>query len=692
MNVRLPDGTIVENVPEGMTKTELMARVQKYQTPSQRAGYGGQPDASMRGYNPPPRNLTSSIAHGALDAGGGLAQIVARAAEAMGLPPGSDYPLVASPEVVDENLRQERGRVDRALGRPNPSGLDLARGASSSMLVSPIMGPVGTAPTMAGRALQAGRAGAIQGAAQPVTDAKSPLDFLGTKTLQAGTGAVFGGGAQPALEFGAQGISALANAVASRARGAVQDTTENTAALVAAQILAQQGVKFNTLDQTVQKSLIKDVQEALKKYGGVNAAALGRQADFKALDIDPLQPWVTRDPVQWAKMKNLEPSDAGQDLVRAGSDAQRKLMGRIEGLRGPNAGDAYQAGQAAERALARTHKLAKDKVSGLYDDFHRFAPDVAMDGTRLSSEAFKALDSERAMRFLSPTLKAEMDDLALGKLPATPAVLYQLQKIANREARKGGNEGYAAGVVSRSIDDEMDRFASEFKVVGPEMEQAAKALQAARAAHKSLKMKEEAIPALRDVAEGNYAAEDFFKRYIIGGDVKEVAAMWANVNDPAMKQAARSQMIDYLKKAAGGSDDAPFRQGAFSQALDSPGMPQKIKILLGERGLEEVQRVQRASEAAIRTPAAARYNTSGTAAEMMNLLRRSGGLPVVGPMVSEPMAKLTAQAQASGMMKPAPLGVGVMDPFLEEMLRRSRQPIGLLSGAVGGQTAADFTR
>jgi hypothetical protein len=677
---------------------ELEAKAQGHPTPSQRRGQETGGDASMRGYNPPARNLMSSVAHGGLDAAGGVAQIVGRAAEAMGLPPGSDYPFVASPEIVDAKLAEARGQVNRGLGQPNPGGLDLMRGLSSSALVTPAMGAVGTAPTMLGRAAQAGRAGAIQGAAQPVTDAQSPMDFAKTKALQIGTGTVFGGGAQPALEMGAHGISALANAAASRARGAVQDTSQTAASLLAAQVLAQQGVKFNTLEKGVQDSIVKDVQEALKKYGGVNAAALGRQADFKALDIDPLKPWVTRDPVEWGQYKNLEMAkDAGEPLIRAKAELDRKLIGRLENLRGPQAGDSYQAGQVASNSLARTHKLAKDTITGLYDDFHRLAPDVTLDGTRLSSEAFKALDAERSMRFLSPTLKAEMDDLALGKTPATPSVLYQLQKVANREARKGGNEGYSAGIVSRAIDDEMDRFASEFKIVGPEMEQAARALKAARGAHKSLKMKEEAIPALRDVAEGKFAAEDFFNRYILGADVKEVAAMWSSVGSPELKQAARSQLVDFLKKKAGGAgseDAAVFRQGGFSEALDSPGMNQKIKIMLGERGYEEVRRVQRAGEAAGRTPAGSRFNTSGTAAEMMNLLKRSSGIPAIGPMVSDPIQKLLTQGQAAGMQQtgPSAIGAGVMDPFFEELLRRARQGSGLLSPAIGGSAAGELTR
>lgn len=698
MDVRLPDGTVVQNVPDGMTQAQLMERLQRYPTPRERRGQqAGEPDASMRGYNPPERNVLSSVAHAGLDSASGVAQIVSRAADAMGLPPGSDYPFVASPDVVERSTADARAKVDKTLGRPNPGGMDLVRGATSAALVTPYMGAVGTAPTMLGRTAQAAKAGAVQGAAQPVEKATDNLDFAKTKAFQGATGALFAAPVQAGMEMGSRGITSLANSAISRVRGAVQDTSEDTAALIAAQTLAQQGVKWSELSEKVRQSIVGDVQEALKKYGGVDPKAIGRQADFKALDIDPLKPWVTRDPVEWGKYKNLEGStDAGEPLVRARADLDRRLIDRLEKLRGGNAGDAFQAGSSAGSALSRKHEAARAHVTGLYDSFRRTAPNVAADPKRLTDTILDRVEGDALGDFLSPGLRNLVNDMASGKRPMTPDALYRAQQVANAEVRKGGNEGRAARYVVEGIDNELEQMGRDLSAVGPDMANAAELLKRARAAHRSLKTQEEAIPALRDVAEGKFAAEDFFNRYILGGDVKEVAAMWSQAGSQEVKQAARSQIIDYLKKkaAGGGSDDAAvFRQGNFSEALSSPGMPQKIKIILGEKGLAEVQRVQRAAEAAIRTPAGTRYNTSGTAAELMNLARRGSGLPVFGPMVSEPMQKLLAQSQAAGMQKAGPgaIGVGAMDPFYEELLRRMQRGAGLLSPAAGGLMAGELS-
>jgi hypothetical protein len=211
-------------------------------------------------------------------------------------------------------------------------------------------------------------------------------------------------------------------------------------------------------------------------------------------------------------------------------------------------------------------------------------------------------------------------------------------------------------------------------------------------------MDQEAVPALKAVAEGKFAAEDFFDRYIKGADVKHVASMWAKIKDEDLKQAARSQLVDFLKKSASGSgsdESAVFRQQQFTEALSSPGMSQKIRILLGDKGLDEVKRVQRAAENAIKTPSGARFNTSGSAIEMMNLLRRSGGIPFAGPWVTDPLQKAVTQQQVAGMAKagPSAIGQGLLNPEIEEMLRMMRlRGAGLLSAGAAGTAAGELSR
>jgi hypothetical protein len=680
--LEFPDGTDPAVIRQTVTAQLKQQSLQSRQS----ALYKG-------GNMPPERNFTSSALHGAIDSGEAVGQMVGHAATAMGLPPGSDYPFVASPDVVKASAAKAREGVNSRFGQPNAGGMDLVRTLSSGALAVPLQGPVGTAGTMVGRGLQAARAGAVQGAMQPVEDSGNALEFLGKKGLQGGAGAAIGGVMNPALEMGASGVQNIANKVLSRANGAIKDTSDQAAVAFAREALEKQGVAFDSLQKSVQQSILSDVKNALKKYGGVNSAALARQSDFKALGVDPLEPWVTRDPVQWGQYKNLEMAkDAGEPLIRARAELDAKLTQRLQGLAG-NTGDAYESGQIVGKGFAASHARVKDRVTSLYDQFRATAPNVSADPKRLTDTILDSVEKDALGDFLGP-LRNLVNDFATGKRPTTPDSLYRAQQVANAIVRKGGPEGMAARRVAEGIDNELEQMARDMSAVGPEMGQAATLLKQARAAHRQIKHAEESMPALKAVAEGTFAPEDFFNKYVLGGDVREVAKMWAN-SDSEMRGAVRSQIVDHLKKAAvGGSGEGPFRQGNFTQAISAPGMRQKIEIVIGKAGIEEVQRIARAAESAIRTPAGARYNTSGSAMEMMNLLRRSGGIPGVGPMITEPLHKAGQQMQAGGLMNPgaSAIGQGLLDPFYEEILRRSRQGAGLLSPFAAGGSVGEFSR
>lgn len=681
MDVRLEDGTIVKNVPEGMTQEELMARLNRPKASG--VGYAGMaPRADVMGG-------FGGLVRGARDPVDAGAQLAVRAANAIGLAPQSEVARVEGiNKAAEEDYRQNwRGG--------NPPPIDIPRILGAGAVLGPAAAPREVAATLGGRMLQAGKAGTVGGAMTPVPEPKDNSDFFLKKGGQAAIGGVTGLAAQPAMEGLFSGVSQIAASVANRTSGAVKgvmgELSEEAARRIAYDNLRAQGINFNNLNEAVQKSLVSDVREAMKKYGGVSGAALGRQADFKSLGVDdPLKAWVTRDPVDFGRMKNLEATDAGDALKQARAGLDRKLLDNIEGVRGVNTGDAYQSGDIAGRALKSAHAGKKAQVEGLYDAFRTTAPDVAADPKRMVNTILDSVEKDALGDFLGP-LRNLINDFATGKRPTTPDSLYRAQQVANAVVRKGGPEGMAARRIVEGIDNELEQMGRDMSAVGPDMANAAELLKKARGAHRSLKMAEESIPALKAVADGSYAAEDFLSRYVVGADVKEVAAMWAGIKSTEMKQAARSQMVDALKKAGAADETAPFKAESFRKFVESPGMKQKLQIILGEGGKELVERVQRAATAAISVPSGARYNTSGSAMELLNLSRR---IPGVGPLAADPLKGLADEMAVRGAMKSGPdaFGKGLLDPFAEDWLRRSRRLSGLLGPAVGGAAASGISQ
>lgn len=215
MDVRLPDGTIVKNVPEGITQSELMARVGKMSSPVTPAKPATRPeitDAEMIAGNPLTR-----FALGAASPILGAAQL---GAELVGDKSGSDTlkqleqmkKRGMSPAADLKRLEQSRATLAKLPGyetaisdidkqiaairaggtsdKPEDAGFDFAG------LLGTVASPVSLAatgmkiaPTALGRMKQGGLISGAFGAATPVTEGD---DFLSSKAKQIGAASTIG--------------------------------------------------------------------------------------------------------------------------------------------------------------------------------------------------------------------------------------------------------------------------------------------------------------------------------------------------------------------------------------------------------------------------------------------------------------------------------------------------------------------
>lgn len=182
MDVRLPDGTVVKNVPEGTTQSELMARVEKMKGGFQQAVRSKMtPAFEMEAKNPASgynegQQLFAGMGKGMMDVGRGIGQWA-------GIGP--------SRQEMDEIKKRDKSLSSSGFGMAG----NIAGGAA---MAAPLMAVPG-ANTIAGGIL----AGGVLGAAQPVGTQDS-------RTANAGIGAAFGGGVPLAIK----GATALGSKVA----------------------------------------------------------------------------------------------------------------------------------------------------------------------------------------------------------------------------------------------------------------------------------------------------------------------------------------------------------------------------------------------------------------------------------------------------------------------------------------------
>jgi hypothetical protein len=155
------------------------------------------------------------------------------------------------------------------------------------------------------------------------------------------------------------------------------------------------------------------------------------------------------------------------------------------------------------------------------------------------------------------------------------------------------------------------------------------AFDAARKLARERFAKHEAAPALKAAVEGDVHAQDFVRRYLLGGKAEEVAAL-AKTLPPAAKDEARRQFGSALEAAAFGQNvagDAGFAPERFARFLAQPGMRQKLGVFFSPAEMETLDRVARVGAYRGSFPAESTVNTSNTAAALASLLMKIPGLP-----------------------------------------------------------------
>lgn len=203
MDVRMPDGTIIKNIPDGITKAELVQKLQanghdvtgmtSQQQPAQPAQEA--PSGFVKGLRDPidagAQMLTKILPDSVVNAGNSLNNWIAdKTGLVASLPPGG----------VDQQVRQNEQKYQAQRAAAGKTGIDLPRLAGN--ILNPanlaIASKIPQVATLAGRVGLGALSGSISGAAQPVTKG----DFWTEKGKQAGTGALMGG-ALPVVTSGA---------------------------------------------------------------------------------------------------------------------------------------------------------------------------------------------------------------------------------------------------------------------------------------------------------------------------------------------------------------------------------------------------------------------------------------------------------------------------------------------------------
>lgn len=619
-----PDGARYQvDAPDGATEQDAIAYVQNQNV------------KPVTMPSPTASKLKGSVAGGlwqgardAIDAG---AQLLRRAVpEGVGEAVDSfgnalaDYglPVARSTGVqgVDAIVRGSSREYEDSRKLAGREGIDIARiGGAIANPINRIV-PLGAAAGATGLALRAGGQGAISAAATPVLEEGN---FGANKLAQVAFGGVAGaagGVVTDKLLRGAQGVvQRVRNSLPSGQALNAQQVDD-----ILATAAREQGVDLASIPQDILTGVRSQVGQALNSQAVPDAAALLRQAEGQTV-LGPNAALTlgqaTRNPAQFTAEKNLRGvAGAGEPLMQRFADQNQGLIGALNTRGAAEAPGQFAVGEQAIQALRNRDEMLSGEIRTAYNTFRNAAgADQEMVGAQIAQSAGEALDTfgrenvpGAVLRklneygFLDVTNKTKSFNLLeADKLLKVVNANYDPSQKAQAAALDTVRRG-----IKEAIDAEGVAASDAYKP----------AIEAARRRFAEL----EANPAMR-AAVSNEAPDKFFQKYILNGNVREVAAVAQAV--PEQLPAIRAQTVAYLKdKALSGAADetGTFSQSGFKRALDKLG-DNKLMALFQPEEVAQLRMISRVASNAQAQPAGSAVNNSNTAAATMNLLSQLGG-------------------------------------------------------------------
>lgn len=704
MDVRLPDGTIIQGVPEGTTKADLVARLQRngMAVPAEWLQAEASPATPTRTAN---RDVASQLGLGVRSMLKGVLAIPALGADAVGGLANAGLDLIGDTRTprYQPTLPSVDGLLTR-IGLPQP---DTPQQRVVSRAVE-----LGTG---AGASAQLANVGA-RGATGVARDVLQRLAASPGTQVAAGTGA--GAAGQHSAEEGggvvAQFLSSLVGGLAGagavgaakgagraieRARSPGTASADLDRRITIA--LERQGMDPASITPAMRRALAEDVAAALKAdpAAALDEGALSRLADYRRLNLTPTRGRVTLDPLDVTREQNAMRVAAatGARDAQLPQIAQRNnqgLLGAMERL-GPSADHDFTGSLAMRPVLARDASL-QAREQALYDSARRMAGgEVPLAQGEAMQNIFRALDAELKTPFLPKPIANVLNEISTGARPydtRTIDVLKTILATAHRETADG-NVRHALSIVRDQLDATPLRLGNSAAVQSiDEPAQLMDALNTARAAALSRRNWQESTPGIRRALADGAVPDSFVRNNIInqGAGFRDVAQLASVINtDPASRGAVQAAIVQHLKDAAIGKGNdvatSNFSGRQWTSALASIG-DKKLGLFFAPDEVETLKAIGRVGTVETFQPRGSAVNNSNTAAGVANLVQGAAKhlvplankVPFGSAAISAPLDNITisllergaTQVPRSLIARPLPQQPppGLLDPLLLPML------------------------
>lgn len=547
-------------------------------------------------------------------------------------------------EKTEDIARYEAGRKagarklsDLVTGAEPDPGIDWMRLGGNTVATLPVaMIPGGGAASMATRVAAGAGQGAVAAGSSFTPEGQSKALQI---TIGAGIGAL-----APVVVKGIQaGYTTAVDKLLGFSPSQLNVQTIETQLQGA---LQRQGVDWGKLTADVRQSLLADAQKALNFGGDLPEQALANKALIESVGAQPTRAMVTRAPKDWQTEKNLRGiTGVGEDLAsrdQSNAKAMTDYLTRLRQNTGGTAATPYEAGEAAIGAIRGQDAAREAVVNDLYKAFRASGvQDTAVPPQRIADALGKVADEIGTENIPAAVLSRLKDFGLMGEKQTKLLTVNEADKL-NRLINNNNPGNGPASLALRRLKSALDDALMEVPDGGVEALKTARAAAAERFA--AQRSGAGVTAAIDDVAP-----DKFVQRFIVGGDVRDLKALKAELlkspdGQQAMKDVKGTILDSLLMRATNSSsaDDIAFRAAnnnlqfsgsVFGKALDAIP-PEKLHMLFSPDEIGALRTLQKASRLMTSDVPFSDVNYSKTTAALANLLQRVGQTPIIGQMVS----------------------------------------------------------
>lgn len=463
--------------------------------------------------------------------------------------------------------------------------------------------------------------------------------------------------------------------------------------------MTRAGVDWAQLPPRVQQALRSDLADALNAGRELDPAAVRRLADFRLVGATPTRGMVSQDPVQITREMNLaktgaNSSDQGlQGLARVQNQNNATFIRNLDEA-GALQGDPFRAGASGIAGVRGQNAVRERAKTAAYDALEALPGYRAPMGANPISRINAALGDEAAMPFMPKEISSYMESfLGPNAQPFTPQSYNNLQKMLSRASTsQDGNVRHAVSVAMRTLENTPVTAgnavpAAQSQAVAQGAQDAISQLQAARAANRDWRTWQESARPIEAAVNGAQP-DKFFQQFVLNGTLDDARAVAQNAPIPEVRNAILSHLKDKALNGAT-SEVGKFSQSAYNKAVNAIG-ERKLALFFSPEELTQIRAVGRVASYAQNQPVGSAVNNSNSGALLLGkgldaLAGFSNSLPVIGPMVSQP---ITNGIQGLNLAIRSNQAQNVAPGLLMQQPRRPLAQGLLLPGMAAGGTAA----